>query len=419
MIFKNFDSIFNCTRKMKLDCNTFVHKKNFYLMIVIDEFFYLIFKICTILKIPKKNSCYEDRILLLEPAHLGDALLTTPAIRYIKQKNPDKKITCLLSSTGAIALKKNNNISSIHIMDLPWYNNSGGILISVFFFFKLIKTLRDIKPKVVINFRTASYHREHLAMWLSGIPERVGVSHKGFGFLLSQEIPYQNVEQSALQKLKIVEKWLGNRADNHSIKIDYFINETASESADKKFENLKINQGKIIVGINPSAQHKFLWPKQYYIALCKALYENFNSEILFIGTSDFENFVSSIQMELGFNTYSLLGKTTLDEVAIVIQKIDMLITEDTGIRYMSGVYNVPTYVLRNGANSSIEFGQHVETEKIILAEVPCSPCGKNTCPLGTLDCMIKITPQIVFQTIKNDFPMFIKKKDYCKSVQWV
>ncbi|MEW6558180.1 MAG: glycosyltransferase family 9 protein [Elusimicrobiota bacterium] len=393
---------------MKLDYNFFVHKRNFYLLILIDRFLYLIFKICAIFKIPKKNSCYEDRILLLEPAHLGDVLLTTPAIRYIKEANPDKKIICLLSSAGAIALKKNNNISSIHIIDLPWYNNSGGILKSVFFFFKLIKALHDLKPKAVINFRTASYHREHLAMWLSGVPERIGVSHKGFGFLLSKEIPYQNVEQAALQKLKIIEKWLGERFDNHSIKIDYFINETARESADKKFKNLKINQGKIIVGINPSAQHKFLWPQQYYIALCKALYKDLNSEILFIGTSNFKNSVSSIQKGLGFNTYSLVGETTLDEVSIIIQKLDMLITEDTGIRYISGVYNIPTYVLRNGANSSIEFGQHIETEKIIVAEVPCSPCGKKNCPLGTLDCMVKITPELVFQTIRNDLPNHTK-----------
>lgn len=404
---------------MKLDYNSFVHKKNFYLLLVINKFLYLIFKVCTILKIPKKNSCYEDRILLVEPAHLGDALLATPAIRYLKEKIPDKKIICLLSSAGAIGLNNNNNISFIKVLNLPWYHKGSGILSSVVFFFKLIKVMREIKPKVVINFRTASYHREHLSMWLSGIPERIGVSHKGFGFLLSKEIPYQNIKQASIQKLEIIKKWIGEEADNYSLKIDYFIEEATKESAIKKFQNLKIDQEKVIIGINPCAQHKFLWPRKYYIALCKVLYQNLKPEILFIGTSKFENFVSSIRKELGFNTYSLVGETTLDEVAIVIQKMDMLITEDTGIRYMSGVYKVPTYVLRNGANSSIEFGQHAETEKVILAEVPCSPCGKKSCPLGTLDCMVKITPQIVFQTIKNDFPMFIKKKDFCESVNWV
>ena len=71
------------------------------------------------------------------------------------------------------------------------------------------------------------------------------------------------------------------------------------------------------------------------------------------------------------------------------------------MRHLANALGVPTIVLRNGANSISEFGKYVETEEMVFNQVSCSPCGKNICPLGTLECMTGITPEKVFVQVKS------------------
>lgn len=42
----------------------------------------------------------------------------------------------------------------------------------------------------------------------------------------------------------------------------------------------------------------------------------------------------------------------------------------------------------------------METEEIVYNKVSCSPCGKNICPLKTIECMTGITPEKVFAKVK-------------------
>jgi ADP-heptose:LPS heptosyltransferase len=92
--------------------------------------------------------------------------------------------------------------------------------------------------------------------------------------------------------------------------------------------------------------------------------------------------------------------TSLDDLYMVLERIDLLITIDTGTRHIANAVGTNAIILRNGANSILEFAAYVETEKEIAHPVPCSPCGCHTCPLGTLDCMTRIAIEDVLSEIK-------------------
>lgn len=156
----------------------------------------------------------------------------------------------------------------------------------------------------------------------------------------------------------------------------------------------------ILIVMDTGTQHNFLWKKEYYVKLCRLINQYYKAKIIFIGIKNFESYVQEIQNHLNFKAYSLVGKTTLNELASVLEKIDLLITVDNGVCYIESSVGLRTIVLRHRADSSIEFGKHVETEIIVLHSVPCSPCGNNICPLDLIECMVGITPQRVFSEIK-------------------
>ncbi len=385
----------------KLRPNNFLHKKNFFIIVVLNLSFKIFFKIFNLIGLPRKRKSNPQTVLFIEPAHLGDALLTTPAIRFLKENRKNLKIHCLVSTEGGISFENNNYITEIHTINLPWFKDKGSIFQQIIYFIKLIKLLKKINSNVAINVRSTSYHREHLAMWMAGIPERIGYSHKGFGFLLTHEVQYIVVKQSAKLKLDVVSSWLKINDDKYSLKPDFFIPADAENNANHLLKSIRESPNEILVAISPGAQHNFLWGIEYYVKLCRLIDQNSKAKIIFIGTNNFETYVQKIQNQLNFKTYSLIGQTTLNELAAILEDIDLLITVDTGVRYIASAIGLKTIVLIHGASSLIEFGKHVETEFIIRNEVPCSPCGKNICPLDTVECMVGINPDEVFEIVCN------------------
>ena len=382
--------------------NNFLHKKNFFIISVFSYLLKIFIKITNFIGFPKERISVPNSVLFIEPAHLGDVLLTTPAIRFLKENRRDFNICCLVSKEGKNGIENNNYIHKIETIELPWFKNKNNIFLQIIYFTKLVKILRKINPQIAFNMRNTTYHREHIAMWLAGIPIRIGYSHKNLGYLLSYQIPFNIIKQSAKLKLDIVSSWLKISSDGYNLKPDFFISKKADLNAEEILTKIRNDKDQILIAINSDAKHSFLWKKEYYIELCRLLHFHNRIKIIFTGTKDFEEYVNSIRNKLDFNTYSLVGKTTLEELAAVLKRVNLLITVDTGTRHLANAVGTKSLVLLHGASSINEFNSYVINEKILINEVTCSPCGKSVCPINTLDCMVGITPQKVFSEIKNN-----------------
>jgi heptosyltransferase II len=383
-----------------LDPDLFISKKNFYILRILNGLFKSIAYLANKLGLIPSRKGQKDRLLLIGPTHLGDVLMATPAVRFAKQTNPSLEIVCIASSSSKGFIEDNPHISGIEIIDLPWFHErQTGFIRTIQFFVSWVRLIKKVEAETGINFSSTSYHREHLAMWLAGIPNRVGFSHKGFGYLLTKEVPFIQGELIARQKLRMMKTCLEIESGSDSLKPDIIIHPSEEEKADQIFKNLGLLSGKPIIGINPGAQHNYLWPEEHFILLCRMISRQWQANLIFFGTKNTEIMVERIRENLGFKTFSVVGRTSLKEFAAMLRKIDLLITIDTGARHIANAVGIRAIVLRNGANSVIEFGKYVATEEVLYYEVPCSPCGKSTCPLGTMDCMTQITPEMVMKTV--------------------
>lgn len=385
-----------------LDHKLFVSKKNYYLISFFDKILKLIWVLSNKFGLVKNRAARENRVIFIGPTHLGDILLATPAIRFAKKKNPRLEIICLVSSSSKAVLENNPYVSGFEIIDLPWFSEKkDGIIQSTRGFFHLVKVLKRLEVEAAINFSSTSYHREHLAMWLAGIPQRVGFSHKGFGYFLPNSPPFVRNELIARQKLRMVGCWLKENTEKYSLKPDYFISSESDRKADELLGSMGFEPGRAIIGINPGAQHNFLWPSSQYVELCHMIYDKWQPNLLFLGTRNFENLIEDIRAQLSFKTFSLAGQTTLEELAAILKRIDLLITVDTGTRHIANAVGTRVTVLRNGVNSIYEFGKYVESEDVVIHEVPCSPCGLMHCKHPRMYCMTGISVTRCFEAVNK------------------
>lgn len=383
-----------------IDPALFVSKKNYYLILFFNKGFKALWQICCFLNLVKIKAGKENRIVFIGPTHLGDILLSTPAIRFAKEKNPALEIICIVSSSSKAVIENNPYLTSVEIIDLPWFmEKKGGFIQAIRSFFRFIKVLKEVNAETALNFSSTSYHREHLAMWLAGIPHRVGFAHKGFGYFLTCSPSFLRNELIAKQKLRMVGHWLGENTDHYLLKPDYLLSQASEKTADNLMVSMGFEPDKAVIGINPGAQHNYLWPSSHYVELSEMIYEKWKANLLFLGTKPFEGLIEQIRSQLDFKTFSLAGKTSLEEMAAILKKIDILITVDTGARHIANAVGTKVIVLRNGANSIYEFGKYVASEEMVVHEVPCSPCGLQQCKHPRMYCMEDITGDQCFHAV--------------------
>lgn len=390
---------------MNLNRNLFISRKNYYLVLLFDRIFKLLWWISIISGLRKTRPGIKNRIVLIGPTHLGDILLSTPAIRFAKEKNPALEIVCIVSSSSITVVENNPYLSGVEVVDLPWFlEKKGSFIEAILSFFRFVKALKGINAEIALNFSSIGYHREHLAMWLAGIPQRVGFSHKGFGYFLTRSPPFRREELIAAQKLRMIGHWLGEDTNGYSLRPDYVVYPASERKAGELITSLDFEPGRMVVGINPGARHNYLWPASHYVELCKMIYEQWKANLLFLGTKSSEGLIEQIRSQLDFATFSLAGETSLEEMAAIVKKIDLLITVDTGTRHIANTVGTKVVVMKHAADPLREFDKYVPSEELIIHKVSCSPCGLQKCKHQKMYCMEDITAEQCFRVVEASMP---------------
>jgi len=74
----------------------------------------------------------------------------------------------------------------------------------------------------------------------------------------------------------------------------------------------------------------------------------------------------------------------------LLRRAAAVITSDSGPRHIAAGFGTPTVVLHGPMDRRLGMSDHpflVELRR----DLPCSPCGRRTCPLGHHDCMVGLT----------------------------
>ena len=120
------------------------------------------------------NSSWQGckNILCIRPDNMGDLLMSSPAIRALKESF-DCKITVLTSSMAASLAKHIPGIDELMIYDTPWVKNDSPEAIEIF-----NKTVEQIKEKqfdaaVVFTVYSQNPLPSVMMTYLAGVPRRL------------------------------------------------------------------------------------------------------------------------------------------------------------------------------------------------------------------------------------------------------
>lgn len=140
------------------------------------------------------------------------------------------------------------------------------------------------------------------------------------------------------------------------------------------------------------------WPAEYFAELAKMLAGKF--EIWLIGSQKDHVVGEAIRVRSADACINLCGKSALDEAVDLISCATVVISNDSGLMHVAAALEKPMLALYG--SSSPGFTPPLSGKaRIAKLDLPCSPCFERNCPLGHFDCMMQLTPEVVFEKISE------------------
>jgi heptosyltransferase-2 len=330
-----------------------------------------------------------NRILVVSVNWLGDAIMTTPAFKALKDRFPSSYLGVMAPERVKEVFEDNPYINEIIIFDQKTRQKSLSSKL------KFISYLRKRKFDTVFLIQR-SFTRAFIC-YLAGIKTRIGYKRLKTNILLSDSILMPS------QKLHRQDFYL-NLFEKQGIPVKerlpaFFIPRKIQDKVNVSLQSLRRNYS-YLVGINPSANWDLKrWAPERFSQLADRLIDQHKAGVIFIGSKKEQKLIDQVIVKMKEKAYDFCGRTTLKELGALIKNLDLFISNDSGPAHLSASLNVPTLVLFGPTSKEITSPKG-EKSNIIQKEVDCQlPCYNLNCRNNY--CMQTIEVEEVAQKAKK------------------
>lgn len=273
-----------------------------------------------------------ERILIIRLAPLGETVLTTPVIRALRRHFRDAYIAYMVAPTREDLISANP-----HLNEVLTYQASVP---------KLVYQIAQRKFQMAIVLQPT--FRLVLHTFLARIPFRVGFeTNTGGRKLLNLAVP-NNTAQHETQRYLDVVRLLGVEVVDDEPEV--FVDSSSIAWVNNFLENQKLNNGKRIIGLNPGAATAYRrWHASNFAILGDRLRETYGAQII-ITTGPQEGALAAQVAEQMSHAPVIVNQATPMQLAALLQRCDLYITNDTGPMHLSTAVRTPTIALFGASN---------------------------------------------------------------------
>lgn len=315
------------------------------------------------------NNSPIKKILIIKLWGIGTIILCSPALRSLKEKYPNAKITF-------VTLTNNKGVyEGSPLIDELIYFEIKKLYKIPFDFLKLVSKLRKEKFDLVIDFELFARFSTILT-YLIGGKKTVGYRTKKQmrGMVYDIKVDYKDKQYIVNTFLDLIKK-IGIKIKNKEI-VKLTIPEKDKDFINKfLIENIKKEYLKIGINVNASdfgAARR--WPHRNFAKIADWIINKYKANVIFIGGPNDTNLVNKTIKLMKNKPINIAGKTTIKQLIALIDKMDLFITNDTGPLHIAVAMDVPT-ISFFGPETPVIYGPKDKNKHIIFYKnLNCSPC---------------------------------------------
>lgn len=332
----------------------------------------------------------QEKILVIQTAFLGDAVLTLPMIQKLKELNPFSIISVLCIPSTKELIEHSPSVNEVIVYDKRGKQKSLSIFFRLSNFIRHERFTRIYSPHRSI--------RTSLIVLLSGCKLTYGFNNASWSFIYKFKIEYHNNKHEVARNLDLIGADTNN--DNWKILPIIDIDSSLENNIESIIRNLT---NKKVAAVAPGSVWKTkIYPRESYIEIIKFLIEK-NYFIVLLGGKDDEPLCCGIEKEFADSVKSFAGKLSIIESVSLLKKCSVLISNDSAPTHLGMIANIPTLTIYCSTVPAFGFSPYNEKSNYIsYDDLSCKPCGihgRNQCPIQTFDCGYKLLPQAVFTSL--------------------
>ncbi|MDD5556501.1 MAG: lipopolysaccharide heptosyltransferase II [bacterium] len=314
---------------------------------------------------------------------LGDAVMTIPAVRALREIFPGAAVTMLAPDNLAPLWENEPAVSGVIPFGRPPSARRKAAL---------IRRLRAGRFDLGVLFPNSF----ESALWLllGGVRVRLGYPTCGRRLLLNRPVAERRGRgRHQVHRSMDLARALGPVTVEPVPSVA--VPAPAARRADELLRAGGIGTGEPLLGINPGATYGSAkcWPPDRFARLAALARDRLGLRAAIVGGADERTLAEEIRAAAGGGAVNLAGGTTIMDLAAVARRCAVFVSNDTGPMHLAAAVGTPVVAVV-GPTDPAETGP-LGRAVVVRGEADCAPCRRRECPTDHR-CMTRITVEEVF-----------------------
>ncbi|MFH1146435.1 MAG: lipopolysaccharide heptosyltransferase II [Pseudomonadota bacterium] len=322
---------------------------------------------------------------------VGDCIMTTPALKVIRENFPSARISALAKPWVRDVLVANPSVDEVISYGDEYRGLKGQMRLAG----ELSLKGFDLAILLQNAFEAAWITR------LAGIPRRAGYNTDARSLLLTHKVVLKKETRKIHQVYYYLRMLEGLGLDITGREPELFLQPQNSDalSIERILIEERAGHKPFLIGINPGAAYgpAKRWLPEYFLEVIRRLVKATGCKVIIFGTKADYGIGEEARLASPDRVLNLAGRTTLGEAIAAIAQCRVFVTNDSGLMHVGAALNVPLVAIF-GSTNPVTTGPFSRRARIIRKEFDCSPCLKTVCP-SDFRCMKSIRPEEVFDAV--------------------
>jgi heptosyltransferase-1 len=356
-----------------------------------------------------------DRILLIKPSAFGDVLHALPVLVKLRARYPKARIDWLITPENADLVRHHPALSNTVLFARRDYGQWNRMLAAGAGLLKLVSALQSANYDLVIDLH--GQFRSALFTLACGAPVRIGFdrpvrftadqgwvpttrhgwrgAREGSWLAYTQRIPIPTLDVHAVDRYLWLRPILG--LDDSPADLRVYWPAESDDWADSFLRRQGIQSFALLVpGTLWRTKH---WHEEGFAAVGRYLMRQ-GLAVILLGTKRERARCEAIAAACP-GSLDLSGQTTLSQLAALMNRSTISVTNDSGSMHLAVALNRPVVSVFGPTNPSW-VGPYGRADAVVRVNLPCSPCyfrRLSQCP-NDHACMKQISPEQVIERIQ-------------------